>query len=167
MKAPDYVLGIDPGLHGALALLSLSTHKICDIWDMPTREGKVDPAGVALVVDMAKSIASGRLVAAVENVNSRPHQAHAFSFGLSVGIIHGVLGSLGIPFCLVAPQSWKGSFGLCRVGAEAQSGTKARARELASRLWPEHAVDFKRVMYADRAEAALISRFFASKNSWM
>ena len=164
---PDFCLGIDPGLSGALALLDISTRKIHTIWDMPTKEGKVHPEGVAMVVDLAKLIASARIVAAVENVNSRPRQAHAFSFGLGVGVIHGCLGSLGVPFSLVAPQQWKSSFGLCRVGDETQASTKTRAREIACRLWPEHAADFKRVKDADRAEASLIGRFWASKNGWV
>ena len=163
---PSHVLGIDPGNFGAFALLDLESRKVHTIWDMPTKDGKVYPEGVAMVVDLAKSIASGgyrfrrspRQPArrGHRNVSSRPRQAHAFSFGLGVGIIHGCLGSLNVPFSLVAPQQWKSSFGLCRVGDESQAGTKARARELASRLWPESAELFTRVKDADRAEAALI-----------
>jgi hypothetical protein len=47
---------------------------------------------------------------------------------------------------------------------ETQAGTKARARELASRLWPEHAAEFKRVRDDGRAEACLIARFWITKN---
>lgn len=173
---PSHVLGIDPGNFGALALLDLESRKVHTIWDMPTKDGKVYPEGVAMVVDLAKSIASaadtgsaaapGSLHAAIENVSSRPRQAHAFSFGLGVGIIHGCLGSLNVPFSLVAPQQWKSSFGLCRVGDESQAGTKARARELASRLWPGHAAEFKRVRDDGRAESALLARYFCTKNGW-
>lgn len=164
---PDYVLGCDPGLSGALALLNLSTRKIHAIWDMPLKGGKIHPEGVAMVIDLAKSIASAQLVAAVENVNARPRQAGTWAFALGVGIIHGCLASQGVPIHLVAPVQWKGSYGLLRVADESQASTKTRARVLASKLWPEHAADFKRVKDADRAEASLIGRFWASKNGWL
>ena len=164
---PDFCLGIDPGLSGSLALLDLGTRKIHTIWDMPTKDGTIYPGGVAMVVDMAKSIASAQLVAVVENVNSRPGQAHMWAFALGVGIIHGCLGALDVPFHLVAPQQWKSSFGLRRVGDESQAGTKARAREIAARLWPDNANLFARVKDADRAEAALLARFFCTKQGWV
>ena len=42
MKTPDYVLGIDPGMKGALALLRCSDSVIETVFDMPTKDGKVD-----------------------------------------------------------------------------------------------------------------------------
>ena len=163
---PDYVLGCDPGLSGALALLNLSTRKIHAIWDMPLKGGKIHPEGVAMVIDLAKSIASAQLVAAVENVNARPRQAGTWAFALGVGIIHGCLASQGVLIHLVAPAQWKSAYGLRRATDETQASTKTRAREIAARLWPESAELFTRVKDADRAEAGLIGRFWASKNEW-
>ena len=166
MTKLEYVLGIDPGAHGAFALLDLNTQKIHTIWDMPTKDGTVHPEGVAMVVDLAKSIASAKLVAAIENVNARPRQAGTWAFALGVGIIHGCLASQGVLIHLVAPAQWKSAYGLRRATDETQASTKTRAREIAVRLWPESAELFARVKDADRAEAGLIGRFWASKNEW-
>jgi crossover junction endodeoxyribonuclease RuvC len=130
---------------------------------MPIVDERVYPQGVAVIVDMAKSIAGDSIVAAVENVSSMPRQAGAFNFGRSAGVVHGVLGALGVPMELVSPVVWKSACGLRRAVNETQDQVKTRARELASRLWPEHAAEFAKVKNDGRAESALISRYWASK----
>jgi len=162
-----WVLGCDPGLEGALALFNSETCKIEMLHDMPVTQGRVDPAKLAAVIDAAKFMAGGALHGAVELTGSLPRQRGAYNFGLSNGVLHGCLGALGVPFTLVQPAQWKSSMGLRKMIDETQAGTKTRAREIASKLWPERAEDFKRAMDADRAEAALIARFFASKNGWL
>ena len=162
-----HCLGCDPGLSDAFALLNVSTRKIEGIWDMPVKDGKVSPEGVAMIIDMAKSIAAGRIVAAVENVSSMPRQAGAFNFGRSAGVVHGVLGALGIAYDLVSPNEWKGACGLRRGVNETQAQVKTRARELASKLWPEQAEQFKRIRDDGRAESCLLSFFYAQKMSWV
>ena len=162
---PEYVLAVDPGLAGALCLLRCSGLKIEGVFDMPVTDGRVDAARLALIVGMCQL--RGTIVAAVERVGSRPHQAHAFSFGTDFGIVLGVLGSLGVTTTLIQPVQWKSSYGLRRATDETQAGTKTRARVLASKLWPESAKLFARVKDSDRAEASLIGRFWASKNEWL
>jgi len=162
MSRPDYVLGIDPGLQGALALLDTQDRFIDCIFDMPVTDGRVDPTKLAAIVDLLKL--RGTIHAAVELVSSMPRQAGAFNFGVSAGVVHGVLGALGVPMSLVSPGVWKPACGLRRLPSESKAGAKARARELASHLWPERTADFKRVMDTDRAEAALIARFWITKN---
>ena len=157
---PQFVLGVDPGISGALSLYEISTKNI-HIFDMPVTDGRVDPAKLAAIIEMCK--VRGTIHAAVENVSSMPRQAGAFNFGRSAGVVHGVLGALGIPYSLVSPNEWKGACGLRRGVNESQDQVKTRARELASRLWPEMAAEFKRVKDDGRAESALISRFFANK----
>lgn len=51
----------------------------------------------------------GTLQATIEKVHSMPGQgvASMFSFGMSTGMIHGVVAALGISRFLVAPQTWK------------------------------------------------------------
>jgi hypothetical protein len=122
-----HVLGIDPGLSGALCLYEISTKSI-RIFDMPTVDGSVNPAGVASIVEKAKFIADqsmpgtelATIRAAVENVSSMPRQAGAFNFGRSVGVVHGVLGALRIPYELVSPVVWKGAMGLHKTIGESQ-----------------------------------------------
>ena len=162
---PDFCLGIDPGLAGALCLLRCSGLKIEGIYDMPVTEGRVDAARLALIVGMCQL--QGTIVAAVERVGSRPHQAHAFSFGTDFGIVLGVLGALGVPITLIQPAQWKSTYGLRRATDESHASTKTRARELAARLWPEHAAEFSKVKNDGRAEACLIGRYFANKQGWV
>jgi crossover junction endodeoxyribonuclease RuvC len=161
---PTHVLGIDPGLHGALCLMHVSSRKI-DLFDMPVTDGRVDPAKLAAIVEMCKL--RGSVAAAVELVSSMPRQAGAFNFGVSAGVVHGVLGALNVPFTLVSPNEWKGVCGLRKTPNETQPQNKTRARELATKLWPEMADSFKRVKNDGRAEAALLARFFYVKNGWM
>lgn len=166
MKAPDYVLGIDPGNSGAFALIDLGARKIHTIWDMPTKEGKVYPEGVAMVIDMAKSISSAKIVAVIENVNSRPGQAHMWAFAWGVGVIYGCLAAHGVSWSAITAAQWKSSCGLKRLETETQADTKTKARFLASRLFPENADLFRLAKWDGRAESVLIGRFFAVKNGW-
>ncbi len=167
-----FVLGIDPGLSGALAILHVQSKTIDSIFDMPVTDGsgpgpgcRFNAAALAAIVDMCK--VRGSVHAVVELVSSMPRQAGAFNFGVSAGVVHGVLGALGVPMSLVSPGQWKPAMGLRRANGETQAGNKTRARELAMKLWPERAADFKRVKDDGRAEAALIGRFFAMKNGWL
>lgn len=166
MSKPTHVLGIDPGLGGALALVNCQTKAIEGVWDMPVSEGRVDPTELAGIIKMVKFMTTGTIHAAVELVSSMPRQAGAFNFGVSTGVVHGVLGALDVPMSLVSPGVWKSAMGLRKLPGEDQAGTKTRARHLATKLWPEHAADFKRVMDSDRAEAALIARHFINSKGW-
>jgi crossover junction endodeoxyribonuclease RuvC len=161
-SGPTHILGCDPGLQGAFCFYEIST-KFIHIFDMPLSDGRVDPTKLAGIINTAKSITSAQVHAAVENVNSLPRQAGAFNFGRSVGVVHGVLGALGIPYTLVSPNEWKGACGLRRGVNESQDQVKTRARELATKLWPEMAAEFKRVRDDGRAEACLIARHYANR----
>jgi crossover junction endodeoxyribonuclease RuvC len=167
MTRPEYVLGVDPGLSGVLALLRVSDRKIEGIFDMPVTGGRVDPAKLATIVEMCKIRSEGHIHAAVELVSSMPRQAGAFSFGVSAGVVHGVLGALGVPMTLIPPGVWKPACGLRRMLNETQAQNKGRARELAARLWPETALKFGRVKDDGRAEACLIARHFLVKMEWV
>jgi crossover junction endodeoxyribonuclease RuvC len=163
-ERPAYVLGIDPGLSGALAIFDLCTRDV-EVFDMPVTDGKVDPAKLAAIVDMCKT--RGPVVAAIELVSSMPRQKGSFNFGVSAGILQGVLGALGVPFSMVQPAQWKGATGLHRMSGETQADVKTRARFIATKLWPEHATDFKRIKDDGRAESSLIARHYASKMGWI
>jgi crossover junction endodeoxyribonuclease RuvC len=167
-KPPEFCLGIDPGLAGALALLRTSDLSIVNIFDMPTLDGRVNPAELAAIVDMFCTVSGGNknVHAAVELVSSMPRQAGAFNFGVSAGVVHGVLGALGIPMILVPPGIWKPACGLRRGINEKQAENKTRARELATRLWPERTSEFSKVKFDGRAEACLLARYFVTKNNW-
>jgi crossover junction endodeoxyribonuclease RuvC len=162
---PDYVLGCDPGLAGALALLRCEGLKIEGIYDTPVTDGRVDAARLALIVGMCQL--QGTIVAAVELVSSMPRQAGAFNFGVSAGCVHGVLGALGVPMVLISPGVWKPACGLRRLANESQAQNKSRARELAQKLWPLQAGLFKLIKNHDRAEACLLARYYVAKMGWL
>jgi len=146
-------IGIDPGLHGAVAFYtSASLH----VEDMPTftlaRGGKtkldIDTHGlVRLLLDHRLATVY------VEQVGAMPGQgvSSVFAFGKAFGIILGILAALGVPYNLVPPQRWKKAL---QVPA-AKDGSRARA----SQLLPAHTEKWKLVKHDGRAEAVLIALY--------
>lgn len=163
---PTHVLAVDPGVHGAICFLTVSTRRV-QVWDMPLNpDGQVDPRALAASIDAALFVSSAqikRVHGVVELVSSMPRQAGAFNFGRSTGVVHGVFGAMGIDYSLVFPSQWKGAMGLYKTSGETQEQNKTRARELASRLWPDLAASFRRVKDDGRAEACLLARYFSNR----
>jgi crossover junction endodeoxyribonuclease RuvC len=166
MTRPSHVLAIDPGMKGALAVLCLSD-KSLQVYDTPTKDGGVDGVKLAFLLNQIDFQAGRSLQAVIEQVGSLPRQQGAFAFGLSTGKIHGVLDALGVPYSLAPPSQWKPAMGLRKLPNETTAQNKTRARELATHLWSERAKDFARVKDDGRAEACLLSRWFATKNGWL
>lgn len=151
------ILGIDPGLSGGWAIVNGSGKlESCGTFPTHTVNKKERLQGYQLAEQfMGKSIDH----AYVEAVSSRPRQAGQFQFGVNTGIVHGVLYAHGIPFTLVAPAAWKGSYGIKRAEDETKRDKKNEARELAAKLYPDHAHKFSRVKDDGVAEAALIALY--------
>lgn len=148
------ILGVDPGITGALCRL---TDGIPTIFDMPTlRPGKrrvIDEIELARLID-----ASGHIDRAfVELVASRPGEGsvQSFSFGLGCGVLRGILRAHFIPITFVIPTKWKRAVGI-PVGAG-----KDASRALAKEAFQHHAGLFARVKDEGRAEAALIALYGA------
>ena len=158
----SYILGIDPGMGGALAIYSTKGF-IC-VHDIPKSiDSGIDAVALAALVDRLNRAYPG-ITAVVERVSSMPRQKGVFAFGLSTGIIHGCLASAGIPFELVSPSIWKAKMGLTKYPDETYAANKTRARALATQLFPALAPQFKRVKDDGRAEALLIAVYWANKN---
>ena len=158
------ILAVDPGLHGALAVLDTEHPEEARVFDMPlTRDRKIDAPALAKLVHQIRSpyFCLEEVVGAVENVHSRPRQAGAFNFGLSTGIVHGVFAANHVPINLVAPSLWKAKMGLCRIGDETTDENKTRARTKASELFPHLQKQFARKKDDGRAEALLLAVFWA------
>ena len=152
------VLGIDPGVMGAIGVLSGSGGYI-DCMDMPTvlankssNRQMVSPIDLANILRAQLTNAQGDIVAITENVNAMPGQgvASMFAFGKSYGILLGVLAALGISVHLVSPAKWKRFYAL---GAE-----KDQSRELAQRMWPAAPLNLKK--HHGRAEALMLARYY-------
>ncbi|QCO05474.1 hypothetical protein [Azospirillum argentinense] len=157
------IVGADPGLSGALALLS--ERGLERVEDMPvlelTRGGKAkrEPDLVQLSLIVGGWAALGVDAAYVEQVGSMPEQgiSSAFAFGKVYGALLGVLHAHQIPTFTIIPATWKKG-----VGIKAGSGKDA-SRALAKQLWPAHGASFARVKDDGRAEAALIGWYGVRK----
>lgn len=152
------VLGIDPGASGALAFYDTVSGAL-RIEDMPTavveRSGKnrTEPAPHRLAAIIAQE---GPDAVWLEKVGAMPGQgvSSMFAFGRAVGVIEGVVASLGIRIEYVQPQVWQRAT-RCRGGKD---GNCLRACE----LFPVHAPLFRgpRGGWLDgRADAALIAYY--------
>lgn len=154
------VLGVDPGAGGALAMLDtgLDALIVCDMPIGSVRIGKTQRRQVSEVW-LAGTLTEWRPDAAwIERVHALPKQGvtSSFSFGLSYGLVRGVLAAMQVPVSLVTPNEWKRSF---RLGPD-----KNEARLIAARLFPANASYFTRVRDDGRAEAALLALFGAQQN---
>lgn len=153
------IIGIDPGLSGAVAFYDTVTKDI-EIHDMPTvevtRNGK---AKRELSAAMLSEILTSRKAdgAFLERVNAMAGQgvSSVFSFGRSSGIVEGILAAYDIPTTLVTPQAWQKAVG--------QRGGKDGSRERAMQLFPAQAALFSRKKDDGRSDAALIAYYGASR----
>jgi crossover junction endodeoxyribonuclease RuvC len=156
------VLGVDPGLSGAIALFDTTLATVV-VHDMPvlsrgalrTKRGlrKRHEISEAMLADLVQELDPN--VAFIERVHALPGQgvSSSFTFGVAYGVVRGVLAALDIPVHLITPNEWKR---VMRLGAD-----KSAARAHAIRLLPASAAQFQRVKDDGRAEAALLACFGA------
>jgi crossover junction endodeoxyribonuclease RuvC len=148
-----YCIGVDPGLSGAIAVMSPESLKI---FDMPTmtveRNGKAK-----------RQVSASELAAILSNYNSNDCHVYVekvsamagqgvtsvFSFGRSFGMIEGILAAFKMPVTFVPPATWVKAVGR----GQGKDASRARAME----LFPSDQDQFKRVKDDGRADAALIA----------
>lgn len=148
----SHVIGIDPGVTGALALLS-TEGVLIDAQDMPNdNNGRVTiPLAVAILHEWCNNY----LVqcAVVEHVGSMPGQgvSTTFKFGRATGVAETLPLLFSLPVHLITPSVWKRQLGLSR--------DKDSSRQLAIRLWPTMATTTFRTKASGqaRADAALLA----------
>ena len=161
------IAGIDPGLHGALAVWD-SEFALMDIRDLPVVRSQIKSSKTKRKVNRdIDAVALADLLRAmdvnlayVELVHSMPKQGvvSTFKFGATFGVILGVLAGLGVPTYLVKPQEWKARFHL--IGKD-----KNASRLVASRILPANTRSFRLVQDGDKAEGALIALFAAERHT--
>jgi crossover junction endodeoxyribonuclease RuvC len=145
-------IGIDPGLTGALAILS-ADGSLELVTDLPIVRDRslawVD--GSALQSMLLDAIAGRQSRAVVERVSAMPKQgiASAFLFGVGFGSILSVLQAMHIPIEFVTPVVWKRSYGL--------SKDKHASLHKARLMFP--AAELHLAKHDGRAEALLIAEY--------
>jgi hypothetical protein len=153
MIGTSTIVGIDPGAHGATAVLD-ERGELIEVVDMPaTSEANARIATNAplLAGILARSHAR---VAFCEFGGARPTDAKiaAFSFGRARGVIEGCAGALGLRIVFLTPPTWKQ---VADIPPGAENKDLARTRAIAR--WPARADLFTRKCDVDRAEACLIA----------
>lgn len=157
------IVGIDPGIGGAIAAVSDGGREAIYVDDMPivvtptkTRVShEIDAAGLARM--LRAQIGLERITTViVERVHAMPDQgvSSMLSLGDSKGVIRGVCAALGLSVQYVEPQRWKRHAGLVKADKDA-------SRCLALQLWPAMSEQLKLKKHHGRAEALLIARFGA------
>jgi hypothetical protein len=101
----DFYFGIDPGKKGAIAWMNAVNNR-ADCVPMPLSGNEID---VLKLCARLRCPANFRPVVWVEKVHAMPGNGSVsmWNFGYGVGILHGIVRTLGIPLMLVAPQTWK------------------------------------------------------------
>jgi crossover junction endodeoxyribonuclease RuvC len=158
----SFVIGIDPGISGAISVFSWETQNLLEVIDMPTLEvdsGKtkkrhISASGLRVIL---VCFLDSHVV--IERVGAMPGQgvSSMFNFGRSAGIIEGVVAALQIPHTYVTPVIWTKDVGR----AAGKDASRMRAME----LFPSKAELFKRAKDDGRADAALIAYWYITKNA--
>lgn len=157
------VIGCDPGVTGAVALIALkgSGISLLDVVDIPTSQHKVNgsmknhlmlPALADVFRRFSESMNpfSWDVDVFIEQVGAMPGQGvtSMFRFGFASGALEGVAAGIGLRVHRVSPREWQP---LARVQKDPDAG-----RLRANQLFPDQASKFARKMDHNRADAALI-----------
>jgi crossover junction endodeoxyribonuclease RuvC len=151
------VIGIDPGLSGACALLEVtnSDTTLVDVIDVPiTGSGAKQSVDVILLQEWLQR--HGPRHAFLERAQVMPRQGSSsgFKYGRCTGALEATLLLCGVPLIIVEPSRWKHHFRL-------QGTDKEGARQLAIRMFPREHRFFARRKDHNRSEAVLIGIYGA------
>lgn len=144
------IIGIDPGVTGALALHN--GHHPLDLIDMPVIDGQVD--AYTLTAILAEWGAVDRVVIETQQAMPRQGVSSTFKTGCNYGRILGVCAALQRPVTHVRATEWTRAL---RVGSD-----KAAHRRRAMDEWPGIADQFARAKDDGRADACLIAHWAAT-----
>ena len=152
------IIGIDPGLSGAIAILE--DRKVLEIFDMPVMaEGKKNKRQLnsAQLVNIIKSNLedADNTAVVVEQVNAMPGQGvtSMFNFGQTFGAIKGVCAALKLPIFFVRPSKWKKHYELI-------NSSKDSSRTKVIEMYPSLANQLSKKKDVNKSDAILIARFY-------
>jgi crossover junction endodeoxyribonuclease RuvC len=149
------IIGIDPGLSGALALLETTNGDttLIDVIDVPVA-GSGAKQSLDAILMQTWLLQHELRCAYLERAQVLPKQGSSsgFKYGRVVGAIEATLAICAVPMVIVEPSRWKRHFHL-------QGADKEGARQLAIRLFPREHRFFARRKDHNHAEAVLIGLF--------
>ncbi len=152
------VVGIDPGLNGAIAILQ--DKKVLSIIDMPVmadgKKNKRQLNNAQLAEILRKNTSDDDEISiVVEQVNAMPGQGvtSMFNFGQTFGAIKGVCAALQLPIFFVRPSKWKKYFELI-------NSSKDSSRTKAIEMYPYLSDQLAKKKDVNKSDAILIARFF-------
>ena len=152
------VIGIDPGLSGAIAILE--NNKVLSIFDIPVMsEGKKNKRQLnsAQLVKLLKDHISKNeeVSVVVEQVNAMPGQGvtSMFNFGQTFGAIKGICAALGLPIFFVRPSKWKKHFELI-------NSSKDSSRTKVIEMYPSLSNQLTKKKDVNKSDAILIAKFY-------
>ena len=152
------VIGIDPGLSGAIAILE--ENKVLSLFDMPVMaEGKKNKRQLnsAQLVNIIQDNTNeeDEIAVVVEQVNAMPGQGvtSMFNFGQTFGAIKGVCAALKLPIFFVRPSKWKKHFELI-------NSSKDSSRTKTIEMYPSLSNQLAKKKDVNKADAILIARYY-------
>ena len=152
------IIGIDPGLSGAIAIMQ--EKKVINLVDMPIMsEGKKNKRqlnsaqSVKIIKENIEN--NDEIAVIVENVSAMPGQGvtSMFNFGQTFGAIKGISATLKLPIYFVRPSKWKKHFDLI-------NSSKDASRTKAIEIYPSLAEKLSKKKDVNKSDAILIARFF-------
>ena len=153
------IIGIDPGLSGAIAILE--NNQVINIFEIPVMsEGKKNKRQLnsELLVSLLKENInnSEEVAVVVEQVNAMPGQGvtSMFNFGQTFGAIKGICAALDLPIFFVRPSKWKKHFELI-------NSSKDSSRTKAIEMYPKLSNQLAKKKDVNKSDAILIARFFS------
>lgn len=148
-------VGIDPGLHGAVAayFADARSRQILEVHDLPVAIREIDAVRFRALLDGVRYRHGLSALTILEEQQAFPEQgvASAYLTGFNFGQLVGVLAAAGWSFERVYSKDWKRRLDV--------AADKKEACLRASQLMPEGAQFWLRVKDDGRAEAALLAYY--------
>jgi len=151
------IVGIDPGLTGALAFYVNGEVKAFDMPTVEIQRGKknkrdLDVQALVALIQQYRAY-NPKIRAVIEKAQAMPKQGTSsmFAYGQAYGTVLGILAAMQIPVTKIHPTVWKRKMGV--------NAGKDGCRQRASEIFPQFADNWPLKKHHGRAEAALIAAY--------
>lgn len=110
----NIIIGIDPGISGAISILDLRNGVEAFVYSTPTKsiiknkkkKKDYDVEAMARIIEKYKNF---NVIVAQEATHAMPNQGTAsmYSFGRGAGLWEGIVGAYHLPHTFIQPSTWK------------------------------------------------------------